>query len=219
MADLAEYAATLKGTQTAVEFRYAEVLLMLAEAKAELGTISQGDIDATINALRERAGFDFATYPNSKLTIGNEPNDPRLDAIYADKLGYSLSPLLREIRRERRVEMVWEGLRYVDLMRWKAGKLMTVPMRGMKMTAEKQTLYATAHSISSAGYYNVAAVKDKEYYLDADGFIIAYRNTPGLDGTGTLPWSDKRYYWPIPKQEIELNPNLKQSSYDGQAWE
>jgi hypothetical protein len=224
--DITEYKATTKGTQTGVEFRYGEVLLSLAEAKAELGTITQADINLTINALRERAGYDFVTYPGSKLTIGSEPTDARLDKIYADYVGYTPSPLIREIRRERRVEMAWEGLRYIDLIRWKAGKLMTVPLRGMKMTVEKQNIYKEKHDLNPASTdhsneivipANYVAIKDKDYFLDSEGFIICYPKDPKVSN-GVLPWDDKRYYWPIPKQEIELNENLTQSSYDGHSW-
>ncbi|MDR1763591.1 MAG: RagB/SusD family nutrient uptake outer membrane protein [Dysgonamonadaceae bacterium] len=215
--DITEYEASWMGTQTGVEFRYAEVLVSLAEAKAELGTISQSDLDRTINTLRERAGFNFATYPNSKLALGNEPSDPRLDAIYSQYVGYVPSAIIREIRRERRVEMAWEGLRYADLIRWKAGKLMTVPLRGMKMTPEKQAMYATKHDLdpshtdhSNDTVISTAVVINSDYYLDSEGFIICYPRDPKVS-SGALPWSDKRYYWPIPKQEIELNKNLTQS--------
>ncbi|MDR0745544.1 MAG: RagB/SusD family nutrient uptake outer membrane protein [Mediterranea sp.] len=224
--DIAEYEATTKGTQTGVEFRYGEVLLSLAEAKAELGTITQDDIDLTINNLRMRAGYNIIAYPGSRLTIGSEPADARLDKIYADYVGYTPSPLIREIRRERRVEMAWEGLRYMDLIRWKAGKLMTVPLRGMKMTLEKQNIYKEKrelnpdkkdHSDEIVIPASYVAIKDKDYFLDTEGFIICYPKDPNVSN-GVLPWSDKRYYWPIPKQEIELNDNLTQSSYDGNSW-
>jgi hypothetical protein len=224
--DIAEYEATTNGTQTGVEFRYGEVLLALAEAKAERGTLTQTDIDNTINALRTRAGFDFTTYPDSKFTLGNYPTDTRLDNIYRDYVGYVPSSLIREIRRERRVEMAWEGLRYADLIRWKAGKLMTVPLRGMKMTQEKQDLYKvqrdldaskTDHSNEYVVSITFVKLKDKDYFLDTDGFIICYPKDPNISN-GELPWDDKRYYWPIPKQEIELNDKLTQSSYDGHSW-
>lgn len=106
MGDIVEEDRTTQGIQAAIEFRYGELLLMYAEAKYELnGTLSQADVDLTINALRERAGYDFNKYPTARLIVGNEPTDPRLDKIYAEKLDYKISPLLREIRRERRVEM------------------------------------------------------------------------------------------------------------------
>ena len=61
MGDIVEEDRLYNGIQAAIEFRYAELLLNYAEAKYELnGTLSQSDIDLTINALRERAGFDFS---------------------------------------------------------------------------------------------------------------------------------------------------------------
>ena len=193
---------------------------MYAEAKCELGTISQNDIDITINVLRQRAGFDFDKYPTARLDMGNIPADPRLDAVYREKLDYTVSPLLREIRRERRIEMAQEDLRYWDLMRWKAAGLLTVPMRGVKFTEEVQELYS--------GDYNngvvdpetgiretaVTAIVDKDVFLDEEGFIILHPKSTNIQ-SGTLPWSDYRYYWPIPKGELLLNTNLLQTK----GWE
>jgi hypothetical protein len=215
MADIDEYNATTRGLQTALVFRYAEALLMLAEAKAELGTLNDNDLDRTINKLRERAGFDFSKYPGSRLTLGNIPADPRLDRIYAEKLDYALSPILREIRRERRVEMALEGLRYEDLMRWKAGKLLTVPLRGMKFTAEKQKLYDGSNEkpstpINANSVTAVKAVINTDVFTDSEGFIIGYPRDARVN-QGVLPWSDKRYYWPIAKDQLELNKNLTQT--------
>lgn len=123
MGDIVEEDRTTQGIQAAIEFRYGELLLMYAEAKYELnGTLSQADVDLTINALRERAGYDFNKYPTARLIVGNEPTDPRLDKIYAEKLDYKISPLLREIRRERRVEMAIENRRYEDLMALESGQ-------------------------------------------------------------------------------------------------
>ncbi|GAB6009937.1 RagB/SusD family nutrient uptake outer membrane protein [Dysgonomonas reticulitermitis] len=208
MCDKEEYDATTNGRQTAIVFRYGEVLLMLAEAKAVLGTLTDADLDRTINKLRERAGFDFTKYPNSKLTMSNVPADPRLDKIYAEKLDYPVSPILREIRRERRVEMVMEGLRYEDLMRWKAGKLLTVPLRGMRFTTEKQALYdgtKTKPPVTA-----MKAIIGTDVWIDSEGFLIAYpRDTRVINGV--LPWNDKRYYWPLPLDQLTLNKNLTQN--------
>lgn len=216
MDDVDERNAITNGQQTAIMFRYAEVLLMLAEAKAELGTINQGDLDRTINKLRERAGFNFVKYPTAKLTMGNIPADPRLDAIYASKLDYSVSALLREIRRERRIELVMEGLRYADLMRWKAGKLMTVPLRGLKFTAEKQKMFngSLSNGVKNpvTGILETAgtSIINKDVFIDKDGFIIAYPRSPRITD-GILPWDDMRYYWPIPLDELDLNKKLTQN--------
>jgi hypothetical protein len=213
MCDFEEFDATTLGRQTALVFRYGEVLLMLAEAKAELGNITNDDLDRTINKLRERAGFDFAKYPDSRLSLGNIPADPRLDAVYAEKLDYPVSPVIREIRRERRIEMAMEGLRYDDLMRWKAGRLLTVPLRGMKFTEEKQKMYDGTHATATnpPTWTAKKAAIGTEVWIDGEGFLICYPRDARVPD-GVLPWSDKRYYWPVPLQELELNKNLTQSA-------
>ncbi|MDR0698783.1 MAG: RagB/SusD family nutrient uptake outer membrane protein [Tannerella sp.] len=207
MGDWEEYSAVTNGSQSAVEFRYAEVLLNYAEAKYELGDITQEDVDLTINALRQRAGFDFTAYPTARLVIGQEPDDPYLDAIYKNKLEYPVPPLLREIRRERRVELAIEDRRYQDLMRWKAAPLLTVPRRGMNFLAV-QDLYDGTHTSPPEVAPQMALNKD--VYVDGDGFIIIHPLSPHITN-GTLPWDDYRYYFPIPKDQLELNPNLKQN--------
>ena len=214
MGDKVEEDRTTKGIQAAIEFRYAELLLIYAEAKYELnGTLSQSDVDLTINALRERAGFDFNKYPTAKLIVGQEPADPRLDKIYTSKLDYTVSPLLREIRRERRIEMAIENRRYEDLMRWKAGKLLTVPFRGMHFTSV-QDLYDGSHT--SKPETAVKVELGKTVFADQDGFIICYPKSPYANTIkGTLPWDDYRYYWPIPKEELVMNENLVQNK----GWE
>lgn len=215
MPDYAEWEANSKGVQTAHMFRYGELLLIYAEAKAELGEITNDDLDITVNKLRERAGFDFAKYPNAKLTLSNIPSDPRLDAIYAQKLDYSVSPIIREIRRERRVETMIEGMRYEDLMRWKAGELFTVPVRGMKMTQEKTDLYSknrndeTYKGLSYKVTVPIGEVGNK-VIVDEEGFIIPYPTSTTVI-KGVLPWDNKRYYYPIPLNEMLLNPQLTQN--------
>lgn len=92
------------GTTDKILIRYGEVLLTYAEAKYELdGAISDGDLDRTINQLRERVGM------NAKLT----------NAFVAT---HQLD-LLEEIRRERTVELALEGFRYMDIIRWKLAEV------------------------------------------------------------------------------------------------
>ena len=213
MGDLVEQDRVTNGIQSAIEFRYGELLLNHVEAMYELnGTLSQGDVDLTINALRERAGFDFSKYPNSRLVVGQEPADPRLDKIYADKLDYTVSPLLREIRRERRVETAFENRRYEDLMRWKAGNLFTVPLRGMKFTAELQKLYDGSNDKKP----EIASktILGKNVWVDEAGFLIAYPRSANVTN-GVLPWDDYRYYFPLPLEELSMNTNLVQNK----GWE
>ena len=101
-------------TMDRILIRYGEVLLTYAEAKYELNeSISDGDLDRTINALRERAGLDV------KLS----------NAFVAD---HGLN-MREEIRRERNVELAIEGFRYADIIRWKlAEEVLTQDILGAK---------------------------------------------------------------------------------------
>ena len=111
-------------TADGIAYRYAETLLINAEAKAELKTISQEDLDKTINVLRDRVGM-----PHLTMEVGfTDPDWP--------DYGYELTGLLQEIRRERRIELAGEGFRWNDICRWKAGTLLENPMTyvGKKVT-------------------------------------------------------------------------------------
>src|SRR5690606_35172326 len=107
-------------------FRYAEALLIYAEAKAELGTLTQDDLDISINKLRARVGM-----PNLNMAAANADPDPYLEEMYPNVESGANKGVILEIRRERRVELVNEGFRWDDLMRWKEGKKMEKPMVGM----------------------------------------------------------------------------------------
>lgn len=102
-------------------FTLTEVLLNYAEACAELGTATQADLDKSINLIRDRAGITRLTMSGSDVMAGATViNDPkRVDPILEAS---PVSPLIWEIRRERRSElMTWTYLRAGDLMRWNRG--------------------------------------------------------------------------------------------------
>lgn len=109
-------------------FRAAEVYLNFAEAKAELGTLTQADLDKSIKKIRDRVGM-----PNIDLAAANANPDPYLTAEnsgYHNVTGVNKGVIL-EIRRERTIELILEGFRYYDLMRWKEGKMLEQPFLGM----------------------------------------------------------------------------------------
>lgn len=109
-------------------FRAAEVYLNFAEAKAELGTLTQADLDKSIKKIRDRVGM-----PNIDLDAANANPDPYLTAEnsgYHNVTGVNKGVIL-EIRRERTIELILEGFRYYDLMRWKEGKMLEQPFMGM----------------------------------------------------------------------------------------
>lgn len=110
-------------------FRAAEVYLNMAEAKAELDILKQSDIDETIQPLIDRGGNSYA------LTIetANTNPDPYLEneaTGYPNVKGKNKGIIL-EIRRQRTIELLQEGHRYYDLMRWKEGNLFTQSMLGI----------------------------------------------------------------------------------------
>ena len=117
-------------------YRYAEVLLNFAEAKAELATITQADIDISIKKLRDRVGM-----PN--LILADITTDPDWD--FPD-----LSPTINEIRRERRVELASEGLRASDIKRWAAADELIVGKRPKGFLASQ--LVVNVYPVDENGY-------------------------------------------------------------------
>jgi len=113
-------------------FRYAETLLIEAEATAELGTCTQSTLDLTINKLRDRVGMPH-------MILANLVKDPQSDFP-------TLPVLIDEIRRERRVELGSEGFRFDDLHRWKAGTLINNPatILGIKLLPSVRAEYPPA---------------------------------------------------------------------------
>lgn len=170
-------------------FRYAETLLIYAEAAAELGICDQTVLDKTINKLRDRAGM-----PHLKVEVGYE--DPIIRDLYPN-----VSNLICEIRRERRVELVCEGYRYDDLMRWKCGKLLEKPFLGMKFV---QSQYPEV----VARPYGNTEITDFSITLDKNGYIDVYQ---AKYPQGFTFDENKHYYMPLPLNQLSINQNLKQN--------
>ncbi len=192
-------------------FRYAEVLLNYAEAKAERGVLTQADLDISVKLTRDRVGM-----PNISLAAANTDPDPYLAAQYKNVTGTNKGVIL-EIRRERRIELVMENyFRWDDLIRWKEGHLLTQVFKGMYFPGPG------------------------EFDLDADGDtdLIIYEGTkPGVNNVQLLKLGSeillengnkggnimvnshinkkfdetRDYLYPIPQQELLLNTNLKQN--------
>lgn len=174
-----QYAAEV-GTTGLILFRYAEVLLNFAEAKAELGTLSQADVDKSINKLRQRVGM-----PN--LMVGAIVSDPKW--IFP-----ALSPIINEVRRERRVELACEGYRRDDVFRWAAADELIV---GWKPKGAKKAQFN--------GLVDAAALN--KYPVDADGYIEYYKNAAPM-ATGYKFNLGRDYLSPLPTDQLALNPKL-----------
>ena len=174
-------------------FRYGEILLIRAEAGAELGL--DPELDKTINALRDRVGFTH------HLTA-NPEQDPKLVKEYPTIKGTNAN-LIREIRRERRVELMAEGYRYSDLMRWACGLRLNEPKLGI--IPDK-----------AAGNEDPTAYTEEEYKtLETQlGFVNGALDIYTKRVTNPVPnfIEPKNYLFSIPTDEIGLNPNLKQNT-------
>lgn len=99
--------------------RYSVILLNYVECQIELGNISDPLIYTYLNKIRKRAGMPDV-----------------------DQSKYKTQDELRAlVRRERRVELAYEGYRLYDIKRWKIGdKVMNGPVYGVKMQ-DKDELY------------------------------------------------------------------------------
>lgn len=148
--------------------RYAEVLLSYLEATIESGgAIDQNLLDETINKIRTRASVNMPAV--------TETDPGKLTTI---------------LRRERRVELAWEGLRLYDLFRWNIAHInLRGEVYGMKIT-----------SSALAPTYTKFRVNENGYYFCEETFFR----------------QDIDYLWPVPQTERDVNPKLTQNSgYSG----
>ena len=195
-------------------FRSAEVYLNFAEAKAELGTLTQADLDKSIKLLRDRVGM-----PNIDLAVANASPDPYLmaeDAGYPNVTGANAGVIL-EIRRERTVELFDENFRFYDLIRWKNGQAITHKFLGMYFPAPgaydldgNGTLDVCFYTDSAPSGLPANVVKfkigERIFFTEGDhGYVDVTPNLPGV-------WNENLdYFYPIPTDELTLNPNLVQN--------
>ena len=197
-------------------FRLGEVLLNYAEAKAELGTLNQGDLDLSINKLRERVGM-----PYLQMSSANGDPDWYLSSAeygYTNVSGSNKGVIL-EIRRERAIELNQEGFRFEDLVRWKAGYSIDQEINGIyfkqpgayDLTGDGVSdaiLYAEGTSKPTApdGVQLLEIGKDILLTEGDHGYIYYHKNI------ARTPFSEVRdYLYPIPINERSLNNNLTQN--------
>jgi starch-binding outer membrane protein, SusD/RagB family len=175
-------------TTDAPLFWLAEVYLNYAEAAAELDqmgkyTFTQADLNNTINKLRARgnvAPMILAGHQDPGYT------DPKKDA--------DVTSLIWEIRRERRTELMMDGFRFQDLMRWKKGTYMNSNLNPDSFLGAK---------VPSNG-----AVR-----LNPQGYIMPY--TAAQQRTFTDP---KNYLSAVPTTQILLYPPAIQANMQNPGW-
>ncbi len=195
-------------------FRTAEVILNFAEAKAELGTLTQADLDKSIRLLRDRVGM-----PNINLAEANANPDPYLQAEetgYPNVTGPNAGVIL-EIRRERTVELFDENFRYYDLMRWKNGQAFKHQNLGLyfpgpgsyDLDGDGVIDHALYEGTAPTGLPATTILRKigTDIFLTGgnSGYILTNPTDPGS-------WNESRdYYYPIPTDELSLNENLVQN--------
>ena len=205
-------------------FRAAEVMLNFAEAKAELGTLTQADLDKSVKKIRERVGM-----PNIDLATANANPDPYLEAAetgYPNVSGANKGVIL-EIRRERTIELLAEGFRYDDLIRWKEGKTFERQFKGMVVPKLDDTKHFVVCDLNGNGKAdaedvcvyegNIEDIKANAEVADIKQFLKLGVNlylANGANGGNIIvhdlantqrKWNEDRdYLYPIPQDQITL---------------
>ncbi|MCS4228003.1 RagB/SusD family nutrient uptake outer membrane protein [Sphingobacterium sp. BIGb0165] len=196
----ADARAAGQGLQALIYFRYGEVLLNYAEAKAELGTINQSDLDKSINKLRGRVGM-----PGLTTGVAKDPN-----------FEFStLTAIIQAVRRERKVELACEGFRVDDIFRWAAAGELIVGKEpvGAKKAYWVGFKFADYLPEATPDLSRQAKFDERVASLetDAKGYIRIFKKTLNGGTQGFKFKVDRDYLMPIPTNQLTLNTNLKQN--------
>ena len=192
--------------------RAAEVLLNFAEAKAEAATLTQTDLDKSINRLRDRVGM-----PHLNMATANANPDPYLTNAewggYQNVTGANKGVIL-EIRRERAVELAQEGFRYYDIIRWKEGKIFEKQYYGMYFPGAGE-YDLNGDSIPDVLLYTgdsaPASTAPAQYKVGSSDFILSNGTSGNVNPYKGLAckWNDARdYLYPLPTDEIKLTGGI-----------
>lgn len=197
-------------------YRFAEVLLNYAEAKAELGTLTQTDLDNSINLIRRRVDMPDLNMSKANANPDRYLSDPATG--YPNVTGSNKGVIL-EIRRERTIELNQEGFRFDDLVRWKAGACIDQDIYGMYFPG------AGEYDLSGDGKPDIILYTSGTAKPSADSGVLVYEIGKDILLTGNnsgyvyyhkniarTPFNEERdYLYPIPINERSLNPNLTQN--------
>lgn len=175
---LDEWVTVYKETVDKAIIRYGEILISYAEALYELnGSISNDQLDKTVNRLRGRAGF------NVKLTN---------DFVTANGL-----KMIDEIRRERTVELLDEGFRYDDIIRWKIAEVvLPTYIIGAKFVDSETTKVRKDLQMRLTDANG--KLNGQQAYSEADMYVIELGGDRRFD-------PERDYLYPIPLNEVALS--------------
>lgn len=162
--------------------RYAEVLLIYAEAQFERnGSISDADLNMSVNLLRDRVHM------------------PHLTNAFVSSNGLDMRT---EIRRERSVELAFEGFRWDDLRRWMTAEtvlpqsLLSIKVTGTQWASKTVTIDGNSYS---SYFYNTPAAQLENGYK-----VLQPGSQRSFD-------PKKNYLLPIPTKQVSLNSKLEQN--------
>lgn len=195
-------------------FRYGEVLLNYAEAKAELGEADQTVIDQTVNVIRARVGM-----PALDVVKANGAPDAFLSSYYTDKhLDGPDKGLILEIRRERTVELVNEGFRLWDMLRWHEGQQLCPASNTLGPgfigcwfpglgeydmnndgTPDLCIYTGSKPSTDCENTLDVSEGKENTLSEGTSGYLIQFKDQ-------SYKWEEKDYLYPIPQKQIQIYP-------------
>lgn len=163
----------------------AVIYLDYAEAKAELGTISDDDLNKTINKLNARAGLPAVT--KASLESMNDP---------ANNMG--VSSLIWEVRRARRCELMFDNwFRYWDLVRWHQLALLD--------NQKHPNVFLGANVKNVTGWQiDEATGEYVKPIFNAEGYVVSNNDQNRI-------YESKQYFYPVPSGQIALNTNLTQN--------
>ena len=188
-----------------IMLRYAEVLLNYAEARAELGQLNQEDLDLTINQLRSRVGLPARAYPL------------KTDEIQLGRYRGTADPNILEVRRERRIELAFEGFRTNDLKRWAEGHLFRSTYEGIHIEGLNKPIDMNGDGSFDVYFYKGQAPADRinnVLYVELQGQNGLSEGDKGRIipyNLETPPFQVWEYLNPIPAEELVVNTKLVQN--------
>ncbi len=175
------------GEQDIIILRYADVLLMYAEAKIEANQIDQSVLDA-INKVRARA------YGVDPSAINSYPPVTTTDQ----------AKLRTILRTERRMEFAIEDTRYFDLIRWRLAEVV--------FNRKFYGLYNYESENVKNFVDNGAWLWGETPQIDENGIAdFAPLEKYGINPLKECTWPERQYLWPIPSNEIMINENMTQN--------
>lgn len=212
LANYPEY-NSVTNTNDAPVIRYAEVLLSWIEAKAELGNVTQADIDLSINALRARPLDDTSEERGIQQTAPMVLTD--ITADFDPARDADVEPLIWEIRRERRMEMAFEHSRLLDIKRWGKIHYMDNPqVEGVysdNMLGPWVDLKNDANMMNGDNTMLTETNIGKRRVLKADGSVVVWDGTNADELVGyyipnnakpRLPIEERHYLYPLSDELI-----------------